>query len=136
MQSQPTLVLAKIFVTNPEGKILLLRRSANAPRRALGWDLPGGTVELLEDPNEAVLRELKEESGLKTNDAMIFEVATQTDPKYILTLIYVGSTTDTSVTLSDEHDQFQWINLGDFDNYDMQEKYIKAAASLAVMFDE
>jgi 8-oxo-dGTP diphosphatase len=49
------------FITNPEGKILLVKQ--NYARRH--WALPGGGVESKEDPRDAAVREVFEETGLK-----------------------------------------------------------------------
>jgi len=45
-----------------EGRLLLIRR-ANDPGRGL-WSLPGGRVEPGETDNEALVREMREETGL------------------------------------------------------------------------
>jgi 8-oxo-dGTP diphosphatase len=124
-------LLAKIFVTNDKGEILLLQRSATDDRRPLGWDLPGGNVEYNEDPNIAVLRELEEEAGLEASDAQVFYVGTETEPHYIVTLLYRGLAITTDVVLSHEHEQFQWIKPEDIVNFNMPEKYVKSALRLA-----
>lgn len=49
-------------VADPGGRILLVRRSVD-PGRGL-WCLPGGFLEIGETPEQCVLRELKEETGL------------------------------------------------------------------------
>ncbi|MFI5342550.1 MAG: NUDIX domain-containing protein [Candidatus Methylomirabilales bacterium] len=46
-------------ITDAEGKILLQRRSDNGL-----WGLPGGSVEIGESVCQAVLREVREETGL------------------------------------------------------------------------
>jgi 8-oxo-dGTP diphosphatase len=124
-------LLAKIFVTNDKGEILLLQRSATDDRRPLGWDLPGGNVEYNEDPNTAVLRELKEEANLETANPQIFYVSTETESHYIVTLLYKGLATTSDVVLSHEHLKFQWIKPENIVNFDMPEKYVKSALALA-----
>lgn len=47
------------IIQNGEGKILLQRRSDNGL-----WGLPGGSVEIGESVREAILREVREETGL------------------------------------------------------------------------
>jgi len=125
-------LLAKIFVFNEKGEILLLQRSRSDNRRPLGWDLPGGNVEYNEDPNEAVLRELMEEAGLQAHESQVFYVGTETEDHYIVTLLYKGSAATTDVLLSHEHEQFRWIKPADIVNFDMPEKYVKSALLLAV----
>lgn len=55
-------VPATCVVTYDEGRILLVKRKF--PPRANEWCLPGGFLELREQPAEGALRELKEETGL------------------------------------------------------------------------
>jgi 8-oxo-dGTP diphosphatase len=55
------LVVAGIFVR--EGRLLLARRPANGRYPGL-WELPGGKVEPDESPEEALVREWKEELGV------------------------------------------------------------------------
>ncbi len=45
-----------------EGKIALIKRG-NEPSKGK-WTIPGGLVELAESPEQAVIREAKEETGL------------------------------------------------------------------------
>lgn len=47
------------IVRDPEGKVLLQRRSDNGE-----WGLPGGALDPGEEPAQAVVREVFEESGL------------------------------------------------------------------------
>jgi 8-oxo-dGTP diphosphatase len=45
-------------------RVLILRRSARSPQYPGQWDLPGGAVEKGESLEHALLREVKEETGL------------------------------------------------------------------------
>ncbi|MBM3331286.1 NUDIX hydrolase [candidate division WOR-3 bacterium] len=58
-----------------EGKVLLIHRR-NPPR---GWALPGGFVEYGETVEDAVRREMKEETGLDLQDLTQFRV--YSDPR-------------------------------------------------------
>jgi 8-oxo-dGTP diphosphatase len=55
-----------------EGKVLLIKRK-NDPFKGI-WALPGGFVEYGEKVEDAVLREIFEETGLKTSIKRIFGV--------------------------------------------------------------
>ena len=51
------------FCRDAEGRVLLARNSAESEFPGL-WGLPGGGVEHGEDPDDAVVREFAEETGL------------------------------------------------------------------------
>lgn len=57
----PAIKTARGLIFNPNGEILLcLRDTCDA------WNFPGGTVESGEKPEQCVIREIKEETGLET----------------------------------------------------------------------
>lgn len=58
-----TRVGAYAFCVRGDGAVLLARMAPNSPDAGL-WTLPGGGVEFGEHPDDAVLRELREETGL------------------------------------------------------------------------
>ena len=62
-----------IFITNELGELLVVRR-AKEPEKGT-FDLPGGFIDLYETAEEAIIREVKEETGL-----LIFK------PKYLFSL--------------------------------------------------
>jgi 8-oxo-dGTP pyrophosphatase MutT (NUDIX family) len=58
---------ANALALDETGRVLLVRH-----RYMPGWHLPGGGVKRAEPPAEAVIRELREETGLVSNDAPEF----------------------------------------------------------------
>jgi ADP-ribose pyrophosphatase YjhB (NUDIX family) len=54
---------AGALVVDERGRLLLVRR-ARDPGRGL-WDIPGGFLEHAEHPHDALVRELREETGLE-----------------------------------------------------------------------
>lgn len=68
------------FIVNPENQLLVARRAKEPAKGTL--DLPGGFVDLHETAEEAIIREIKEETGLS-----VF------GPRYLFSLpnIYVYS---------------------------------------------
>jgi 8-oxo-dGTP pyrophosphatase MutT (NUDIX family) len=52
-----------IFITNKVGELLVVRRAKEPVKGS--FDLPGGFIDLYETAEEAIIRELKEETGLQ-----------------------------------------------------------------------
>jgi len=101
--------LAVIF--NPDKKILLLKRAPIVeywqPNK---WALVGGKVENGEDVEEAVKREIEEETGLII-DKFLERFVIQRNPdsvEHIFITIYEGDPYD--IKLNDEHTAYEWFS--------------------------
>jgi 8-oxo-dGTP diphosphatase len=94
-----------------DGKLLLVRR-AHDPGRGR-WSLPGGRVEHGETLEEAVNREVSEETGIEIDIirlAGIREVLPRDGaPGHYVVLSYAAVWRSGEVVLNDEHDDFKWI---------------------------
>lgn len=56
---------ARVICFDPDGRILLIRSSDPADRgKPHWWELPGGGIDGIESPEQALLRELSEEAGV------------------------------------------------------------------------
>lgn len=59
-----------LILENKKGEILLVKRK-NPPKKGF-WDLPGGFIDFNEKAEEAMIREIKEELGIKINEISYF----------------------------------------------------------------
>jgi len=59
--------VAVVFLVDPQGRILMQHRDANAHVSPNQWGLPGGKIEDGETPDEAARREVLEETGLSVS---------------------------------------------------------------------
>jgi ADP-ribose pyrophosphatase YjhB (NUDIX family) len=59
----PVVACVGAVVHDPDGRLLLIRRGN--PPHAGRWSLPGGRVEAGESPEQAIEREVREETGLE-----------------------------------------------------------------------
>lgn len=113
-------IAAKAFIRR-DGKILLVRESGNYKDGVnVGqYDVPGGRL----DPNETLLdglqREVREETGLGVSSAEQFfqesVVVKKNDEEWHITRNYFAcDAMDGDVVLSEDHDEFIWIDAQDY----------------------
>ncbi len=109
-------VSQKAFVFNSAGKILALRRSDTDPSRPLTWDLPGGQLEERENLEESMRREIREEAGIEVEDLIVRGAYGSTNKRneYWVMILYHAKVTDPVITLSYEHDQYEWLTKEEF----------------------
>lgn len=82
----PVVVAAAVVID--EGRVLLTRRREGRHLAGL-WELPGGKLEEGESPEEAVVRECREECGIEVRVIDILEVTYHRYPeKEVLLLFY------------------------------------------------
>lgn len=108
--------VAKALLLDKNDNFLLLTRGDNHPRLAGFPDLPGGTLEAKEEPGHAVLREIKEETGLSLTLNEIDTIYTTTqliNGKSYPTILYAARINEETpeVLLSWEHKAFEWAHL-------------------------
>jgi 8-oxo-dGTP diphosphatase len=72
---QPVVGIGAVIVK--ESKIVLIKRG-NEPSKGK-WTIPGGLVELGESPEQAVIRETKEETGVDAEDPALIDVVSNVD---------------------------------------------------------
>ena len=106
----------KLVVFDADGQILVLRRSDTHPTLPLHPDLPGGYVDPGEEPIQAVLRELTEETGLELKPEQInYEVSIGSDHEGHWRIFSSRiETVAPEVTISWEHDHYSWMKVSDF----------------------
>jgi len=68
------------FVTSSDGDVLLVKRGVEPAKGK--WSLPSGFIEIDETPEQACLRELKEETGLEGRIIDLIGVYSQDSSRY------------------------------------------------------
>ena len=67
---KPILLVAACALIDADGRVLLAQRPPGKTLAGL-WEFPGGKVEQGETPEEALIRELREEIGIETKAACL-----------------------------------------------------------------
>ncbi|PID82933.1 MAG: NUDIX domain-containing protein [Clostridiales bacterium] len=99
-------------------KILILKRSIRNKKVEGLWELPGGGVDYNENPNHAIIREIKEEVGIDAKSVTpkyIFHI--KKDKGKILGITYLITFDNSNITLSKEHLEYKWVNKDELNNY-------------------
>ena len=100
------------------GKILLMERTSNSPEGKT-WGVPAGKIEAGETPQQAALRELIEETGIKVLPSQSQEIGKLYVQKprgaYIYHMFQVDVKEIPKVYLSTEHARYVWANAQDIE---------------------
>lgn len=85
------LLVTAAALIDADGRVLLQQRPEGKPMAGL-WEFPGGKVEPGETPEEALIRELREELGIETHKSCLAPVTFASEPlgdRDLLLLLYV-----------------------------------------------
>ena len=105
------IAVKSIIFNRNYNKILLVQRSNDDPTGANTWEGAGGSIECGETPEEAIKREIREETGI--TEITIRNVAYVTlvnGNKPFLIIAYICESQTEEVTLSNEHQAYIWAD--------------------------
>lgn len=123
--NQHTVVVALIRKKN---KILLLRYAGNQGDKSGKYELPGGELEYGEQPEQALLRHLKQSAGLEIGTPYLSDVFTYIDgsngkTQYTVIAYEVVSLGDRdNITLHTTYNRYVWEEVDDVDIDSMTEQ--------------
>lgn len=124
----------KIGVTafiHHDDKVLLVKRSQNENFLPDYYEMPGGKAEFGETPEEALIREVKEELNLVIKvlkPYSTFSYTSSNDTKHTIDIQFLVELDDNlkNIRLSKEHDQFQLVSKKEIDNLQISNLMKKA----------
>lgn len=109
---KPYIISVYATIRNYKGEFLLLKRSKDSITNPGKWDLPGGKLEREEILEEAVVREVREETEITIVPGKIAGYVTFELPeKRVIAIVYDGGYVISDVKLSHEHTEYSWTSL-------------------------
>ena len=110
---------AVAVIVNNDNKILLLKRGENAPWMPNKWALVGGGIEKKESPEEAVEREILEETGLEIKEfTESFSIERHADSiEYVFACRYEGDPTEIDLETK-ENTNYGWYDSSEMEYLD------------------
>ncbi len=123
---QPIVGIGAVIIS--EGKIALIKRG-NEPSKGK-WTIPGGLVELGESPEQAVIRETKEETGLDVENPRLIDVVSNVDLdekgkvkyQYVIVDYLVHVENGTAQAASDAL-ELRWVPFDEVEDYDLTRSF-------------
>lgn len=104
-------------------KYLITRRSELNSYKPLKWDIPGGIVESGETVEEAISREVNEETGLEIEIGSVVYLYSNRDQvpvRQTFQAVYLCKYKNGEVRLNPlEHDVYQWLRYDSFNNLEL-----------------
>ena len=109
---KPYIISVYAILRNEKAEFLLLKRSENSHTNPGKWDLPGGKLSPMEALEDAIVREVWEETGISIVPGKIAGYTTFELPeKKVIAIVYNGGYVVADVKLSYEHMEYEWISL-------------------------
>lgn len=106
-------------VIQQDGKVLLLRRQGGRPSIAGLYELPGGSVHMGQQPDDAIVHALHVHAGVSAETVQLKDVLSFVDPddralQYVF-VVYSATLkpSDKSIELSSDYDKYEWKTLQD-----------------------
>ena len=110
-----------IGVVRENGKFLLMRRSESNSSSGK-WTFLGGRIEEEETVSDAVVREIREETGLDTELVRIGDSFLNEGElglwKVYPVLLETSKDDETTIEMNHEHDKYEWIEIEQLDDFD------------------
>jgi 8-oxo-dGTP diphosphatase len=118
----------RVLLKDEDDKILILKRSTDSKTNPGKWELPGGKVDQKESFDQALIREVYEETQLKI--ALDHVVGVSEQNLHLIRAVHIimsGKILEGNLNLSDEHEGYAWVffkNLTEYELADWLQEFV------------
>ena len=114
-----------------ENKHVLVTQRSERMSHPLKWEFPGGKVKVGESPEKCILREIREELGLRVRVERMMRSVTHHYDSYSIKLIpFVCSRKNGDEVRLAEHKTFRWVPAEELPDVDWVEADIEIAKQI------
>ncbi len=122
---KPFRLSMKVVILDWEGKCLLIKRSMQSKGNPGKWDFPGGKVDPGETFDEGLMREVFEETKLKISlERPLTVVESESPSNRVIYLFMEGKLLEGNIELSEEHEDFIWVDPKDLSEMDLASQFV------------
>ncbi len=131
MTSLPTVLVVAVALVDDDNRVMIAQRPEGKSMAGL-WEFPGGKVEAGETPENALIRELKEELAIDVTAACLapFTFASHTYEKFHLLMPLYVCRRWAGTPQAQEGQTLKWVRANTLKNYDMPPADIPLVAML------
>lgn len=131
MTEKPFSLSVKVFLKDEEGRYLVLQRSLQSKNNPGRWDFPGGKVDPGETFQNALIREVREETGYEAVlERFVGAYERELDDRKIVYLFMEGHIRGGAMRLSEEHAGYRFLELEEMLQFGMVEHFIPMVETL------
>ena len=115
-----TILVSAAALIDKDGRILIAKRPDGKSMAGL-WEFPGGKVELGETPEQALVRELSEELGIKTWNSCLAPLtfASHAYEDFHLLMPLFACRKWEGIVIPKEEQELKWVYSNELKNYPM-----------------
>ena len=115
-----TVFVVAVALIDPDGRVLIAQRPEGKQLAGL-WEIPGGKGEAGERPEQALIRELREELGIDVNEACLapFVFASHAYDSFHLFMPLYLCRRWSGVVIAREHAGLAWVKPNRLSDYPM-----------------
>jgi len=133
LSSKPFTLSVKVVILDQAGRCLLLKRFSHSTGNPGKWDFPGGKADLGERFDEALLREVQEETGLNISlQQVVGATESELPARKVAYLIMEGRLVSGATRLSHEHTVFVWVPVNQLLEMDLVEQFVEFAKAYSL----
>lgn len=110
-EMQAKVIVKSLILNRSLKKALLIRRQDDDEEGGGTWESAGGKVEENESLEEAIIREIREETGITVSpERLLYASLGEINGEKHIFIVYLCTTNETKAVLSAEHINFRWVD--------------------------